>query len=169
MTAPYETDLSGASTRPNPKPQPQNVHRLARLLDSSVRLPGGFRIGLDGLLGLIPGVGDFIGGSLSTWIFYQANRQGAPKSLQLRMILNILVDVLLGAIPVVGDLFDFMWKANNKNIALLERYQQEPLKTRRRASLGNTLFLIAALACIGFAIWVAVLFVSLLWQRINAY
>lgn len=149
--------------------QPESVRRLAKLLDSSVRLPGGLRIGLDGILGLVPGVGDFIGGSLSAWIFYQANRQGAPKSIQLRMIVNILVDVLLGAIPVVGDLFDFMWKANNRNIALLERYHQQPVLTQRRATLGNTLFLVAALACIGFAIWVAVLFVSLLWQRISAH
>lgn len=150
------------------KPQPKRVHNLAHLLDSQVRLPGGFRIGLDGLLGLIPGVGDVVGGALSTWIFYQANRQGAPKSLQLRMILNILVDVVLGAIPVVGDLFDFMWKANNRNLALLQRYQQAPVKTRRRATLGNTIFLIAAVTCIGFAIWAMVMFASLLWQRLNA-
>lgn len=155
------------SVAAKPRPQPKQVHNLAHLLDSSVRLPGGFRIGLDGLLGLIPGVGDLIGGALSTWIFYQANRQGAPKSLQLRMILNILIDVILGAIPVVGDLFDFMWKANNRNLALLQRYQQAPAKTRRKATLGNTLFLIAAVACIGFAIWAMVMFVSLLWQRLS--
>lgn len=151
-----------------PQPQPKQVHHLARLLDSSIRLPGGIRIGLDGLLGLVPGVGDMLGGALSTWIFYQANKQGAPKSLQLRMILNILVDVMLGAIPIVGDLFDFMWKANNRNLALLERYQAAPKPTRQRATIGNTLFLVAAVICIGFAIWVAIMFFNLLWQRINA-
>lgn len=151
-----------------PRAQPKQLHTLAHLLDSSIRLPGGFRIGLDGLLGLVPGVGDVVGGALSTWIFYQANREGAPKSLQLRMIINILIDVFLGAIPVVGDLFDFMWKANNRNLALLERYQQTPRKIRRQATIGNTLFLITAVACIGFAIWAIVMFVGILWQRLNA-
>lgn len=165
MTTYHQRDIPPADTPPRQK----GAAQLSWLLDSSIRLPGGFRIGLDGLLGLIPGVGDVVGGALSVWVFYQANKLGAPKSIQLRMIFNILIDTLLGAIPVVGDLFDFMWKANNRNLALLERYQQAPIPTRRRSTLTNTLFLITAIVCIGFAIWAAVLVFALLWQRISAY
>lgn len=165
MTAQHKPNLKPDATQPRFNAASQ----LSWLLDSSIRLPGGFRIGLDGIIGLIPGVGDIVGGTLSAWVIYQANKLGAPKSLQLRMIFNILVDTLLGAIPVVGDLFDFMWKANSRNLALLERYQQAPTQTRRRATLSNTLFLITAIVCVGFAIWVAILFFTLLWQRLTAY
>lgn len=165
MTTRYEDKTAHAHATQNRG----KASQLSWLLDSSIRLPGGFRIGLDGLIGLIPGVGDVVGGALSAWVFYQANKQGAPKSIQLRMIFNILIDTLLGAIPVVGDLFDFMWKANNRNLALLERYQLTPLKTHRRATLSNTVFLITALLCVGFAIWAAALFFSLLWQHLATY
>lgn len=165
MTAQQHPNLKSTTTQP----RFDTASQLGWLLDSSIRLPGGYRVGLDGIIGLIPGVGDVVGGALSAWVLYQANKLGAPKSLQLRMIFNILIDTLLGAIPLVGDLFDFMWKANSRNLALLERYQQAPTQTRRRATLSNTLFLITALVCVGFAIWVAVLFVTLLWQRLTTY
>lgn len=165
MTTRYEDTFAQAHS----KPEGGKASQLGWLLDSSIRLPGGFRIGLDGLIGLVPGVGDVLGGVLSVWVFYQASKLGAPKSIQLRMIFNILIDTLLGTIPVVGDLFDFMWKANNRNLALLERYQREPTQTRHRATLRNTLFLITAILCIGFAIWAATLFFTLLWQRLTAY
>ena len=103
----------------------EKTQKLARLLDSDVRLPGGFRIGVDGLIGIIPGVGDAIGGALSSWIFYQAYKMGLPKRALARIGFNIAVDSILGVIPLVGDVFDFVWKANVKNMKIIEKYHRK--------------------------------------------
>ena len=101
----------------------KRVRLLSRLLDEQFRIPGmTHRVGLDGLLGLIPGVGDAAGALLSTYILYEAIRLGAPKTVLLRMVANIGIDTVVGAIPVVGDIFDIVWKANKKNAALLQAY-----------------------------------------------
>jgi Domain of unknown function (DUF4112) len=101
----------------------KRVRLLSRLLDEQFRIPGTtYRIGLDGLLGLIPGVGDAAGALLSAYILYEAMRLGAPGTVLLRMIANIGIDTVGGAIPVVGDIFDIAWKANKKNAALLHAY-----------------------------------------------
>jgi hypothetical protein len=101
----------------------KRVRLLSRLLDEQLRIPGTtYRLGLDGLLGLIPGVGDAASALLSAYILYEALRLGAPKTLLLRMLANIGIDTVGGAIPVVGDIFDVAWKANKKNAALLHAY-----------------------------------------------
>lgn len=101
----------------------KRVRLLSRLLDEQFRIPGTtYRVGLDGLLGLIPGVGDAAGALLSAYMLYEAMRLGAPSTLLLRMIANIGIDTVGGAIPVVGDIFDMAWKANKKNAALLHAY-----------------------------------------------
>lgn len=98
----------------------KRLRALSRVLDSAIPLPGGFRIGLDGIIGLIPGVGDAAGASLSAYVVVQAARLGASPLTLLRMMLNVLVETVIGAIPILGDIFDFAWKANNRNVALLE-------------------------------------------------
>ena len=101
----------------------KRVRLLSRLLDEQFRIPGTtYRVGLDGLLGLIPGVGDAAGALLSTYILYEAMRLGASSTVLLRMVANIGIDTVGGAIPVVGDIFDIAWKANKKNAALLHAY-----------------------------------------------
>lgn len=119
--------LFGEKTQKPWSPQDEarlkRVRLLSRLLDEQFRIPGTTqRIGLDGLLGLIPGVGDAAGALLSTYILYEAIRLGAPTSVLLRMVTNIGIDTVVGAIPVVGDIFDIVWKANKKNAALLQAY-----------------------------------------------
>lgn len=101
------------------------VRGLARLLDSSIALPGGYRIGIDGLIGLVPGIGDAAAASISAYIVIQAARLGASTTTLIRMMGNILLELLVGIVPVLGDLFDFVWKANNRNVALLERKLDE--------------------------------------------
>lgn len=102
----------------------KRIRLLSRLLDEQFRVPGTtYRVGLDGLLGLIPGVGDVAGTLLSAYILYEAIRLGAPRTVLLRMIANIGIDTVGGAIPVVGDIFDMAWKANKKNAALLHAYR----------------------------------------------
>lgn len=96
------------------------LDRMANLLDARFRIPGTrWRIGLDGLLGLIPGVGDIATTALSLGIVGAAARYDLPRSRLLRMGWNVAVDLVIGTIPVIGDLFDIGWKANRKNIDLL--------------------------------------------------
>ncbi len=102
------------------------LKNTAGLLDSRFRIPAtNFRFGLDSIIGLIPGIGDVVGTVVSAWIVVEARRLGAPRRLILRMAWNVLVDSVLGAVPLVGDLFDAAWKSNNRNVALLERYLEE--------------------------------------------
>jgi len=96
------------------------MDRLAWLLDDAIRIPVlNRRIGLDGLLGLLPVGGDALGAVLSARLLWEGWRLGAPRRLQLRMLANIGIDFGIGVIPVLGDLFDFYWKVNRRNEALL--------------------------------------------------
>jgi predicted phage tail protein len=102
------------------------------VLDSAVRVPGtNARVGLDPLLGLLPGIGDFLAAVLSSYVVVVAARLGAPRSVLARMLVNLGVDTLVGVVPLLGDLFDVGWKANMRNAALLEGYVIRPQATRR--------------------------------------
>lgn len=96
------------------------LKRLAWLLDSAIPLPGGYHIGLDGLVGLVPGLGDVVAALLSSYIVVEAARLRVPASALLRMGLNVALELIIGAVPVAGDLFDFAFKANERNVRLLE-------------------------------------------------
>ena len=98
----------------------QRVARLAYWLDDRFRIPGTRRrIGLDGLLGLIPGIGDTATSLISAYIVFEAARLGAPSSMIMRMLANIGVDLAVGLVPLVGDLADLAWKANRRNARIL--------------------------------------------------
>jgi hypothetical protein len=138
------------------------VRRLAVWLDSGIRIPGTqIRIGLDPILGLVPGLGDAAGAALSTGIFAEGIRRGVSRTTLLRMAANIVLDLLAGAVPILGDLFDAVLKANLRNVALLERQAADPQGARRGdrlfvVLLSAALFLVgAALLAIGvaFPIW----------------
>lgn len=109
----------------------RRASRLAWLLDESIRLPGGFRIGWDGIIGLIPGLGDLLGLGASGYILYLAAQGGVGKVVLLRMFLNVLLETAIGSIPLLGDLFDFVFKANSRNLRLLERHAAAPVRVRR--------------------------------------
>jgi CDP-diglyceride synthetase len=141
-------------------------HWLTWLMDASIPLPGGYRIGLDGLIGLIPGAGDVIGGGISTWLLYQAYKQGLPKMVIARMLVNILIDAGLGSIPLVGDIFDFFWKANLKNAELLDRYKYSPEKTYRRSAIGNAIFLVGVVAVVVLLMYLVITIVGALWNAL---
>ncbi|EAQ98840.2 DUF4112 domain-containing protein [Congregibacter litoralis] len=115
------------------KREVQRLRKLATKLDSAITLPGGYRIGFDGLLGLVPIVGDGVSAIISLFIVYRAAQLGASFLQLTRMLLNVFVETLIGVIPLVGDLFDFVWKANEKNVAILERH----LSATRVASTAN--------------------------------
>lgn len=111
----------------------RELEAFGRFLDSSIRLPGGFRIGWDGIIGLIPGIGDAIGFGLSSWLVWRAYQLGLPRSVIIRMLLNVGIEALVGVVPVIGDLFDFVFKANNRNIALMQRALASQRQTKPRA------------------------------------
>lgn len=129
------------------------VRRLAWLLDNSIPLPGGFRVGVDGVIGLIPGIGDALGAAASSYIIAAAARAGAPASLLLRMTGNVLIETLVGLIPFLGDLFDFAFKANVRNVVLIDRHLRDPQRARRadRLVVFGALTTVAA-AAIGAAL-----------------
>ncbi|MFT2089644.1 DUF4112 domain-containing protein [Paraglaciecola sp. 2405UD69-4] len=104
-------------------PELLRAQALANLSDNKIRIPViGIRLGLDFIIGLIPGVGDFIMACVSMFIVRLAMKMGVPKSLIFSMLKNILIDFLLGLIPVVGDFFDLFYKSNEKNVRLMEMW-----------------------------------------------
>ena len=113
------------------------IRSLAKLLDSAVRIPGtSVTLGLDGLIGLIPGIGDLAGAAMSGYIVLAAARLGIPPAVLARMFLNLGVDTLVGSVPLLGDLFDVGFRANIRNVALMDRHLAEPVATRRSSRLA---------------------------------
>ena len=133
----------------------ERLARLAWLLDSSIPIPGTpFTIGLDALIGLFPVAGDLAGVLLSGYLIREAAALGASKSILARMALNVAVEGLVGMIPFAGDLFDAAFKANQRNVRLLNAYLDQPARTRR-ASRGFLLGL--SLALLGLVLVIVVL------------
>ena len=103
----------------------KRLRALSYILDNAIPIPGTpYRIGIDPILGLIPGGGDIAGAILSAYIVFSAGMLGAPKDSLVQMLLNIVLESVVGTVPVVGDLFDATWKANVKNLELLETHLQ---------------------------------------------
>lgn len=108
------------------------LDHLGELLDSSIRIPGiGYRIGYDAIIGLVPGIGDLAGLALSTYIAIEASRYRLPKSTLLRMIANVAIEAVVGAIPLIGDVFDAAYKANLRNLRLLHRRLEDSSRAPR--------------------------------------
>ena len=132
----------------------ERLRRLGELLDNSIPVPGtNFRFGIDTIIGLVPGVGDLVGGALSAYIIFEAARLGVPRALLARMGYNVLVDVAVGSVPLLGDLFDAGFKANLRNLALVDAHVQAPATARRAGRRfvlllagGIFLFIAAAVA-----------------------
>lgn len=150
---------------PAAKPTMARLNRFAWLLDNSIRVPGTrYRIGLDPLIGLIPGIGDAIGALLSLVIVGEALRARLPASILLRMAFNVALEVTVGAVPIVGDIFDMTWKANARNARLMERY----LESSRPTVAASRAFLIAMtvmlLVVLAAAVVVGFLVLRRLWH-----
>ncbi|MEM5516799.1 DUF4112 domain-containing protein [Henriciella sp. AS95] len=112
-----------------------DIDRLARLLDARFTIPGtGIKYGLDSIIGLVPGVGDAITGSMGAWIIYRARQEGASHFLISRMIMNLLTDTVLGSVPLLGDIFDFAFRSNMKNARLLQRHLDKHAEAEKKAS-----------------------------------
>jgi NAD/NADP transhydrogenase beta subunit len=136
----------------------ENLDILAHLLDDCFRIPGTpIRFGLDGLIGLVPGLGDVLAGLASCILIIAAWLRGVPYITLVRMLVNLGLDVIIGAIPFLGDIFDIAWKANRRNYKLLTLHLREP----RRHTWKDYVFLLG-LAIVVLAILATPVFV-LLW------
>jgi len=99
------------------------LEALADLLDTALVIPGtGIRFGADSILGLVPGIGDAVTTAISLWIVYEARQLGARPHVIARMVGNVAVDGLFGAVPIIGDVFDVAWRANRKNVRILREH-----------------------------------------------
>jgi len=115
----------------------RRVHILARALDSAIRIPGtSITLGLDSIVGLVPGAGDLASAVLSGYIVLASARMGVPPAVVARMILNLGVDTLVGSVPLLGDLFDVAFRANLRNAALLDRHLADPVAVKRSSRLA---------------------------------
>lgn len=140
-----------------PHPHLERLRTLSRTMDDLVRIPGtGIRVGLDPVLGLLPGAGDLIGAGVSLYALLVAGQVGAPLAVILRMAGNILLDTIVGGIPLLGDLFDVGWKSNRRNVRLLEKYLEAPSSTRRSSLLlvGGVMLVLAVI--IAGIVWLGV-------------
>lgn len=132
----------------------ERVRRLAHLWDDGFRIPGiPVAFGLDPLVGLVPGVGDAAGALVASYVVLQAARLDVPGLTLLRMLANIAIDTLLGTVPVIGDIFDVVWKANLKNVALIEHHLADSHGARRasRLWLAAVVAVLLLLAALGIA------------------
>ena len=131
------------------------LRHVSRLLDSAYQVPGTtYRFGLDPIFGLLPGIGDLISPLFTIALLWQSQDLNLPRVVRLRMLFNVAIDTVIGIVPIAGDLFDFAWKANDMNMALLERHAFE----ERPASAGDWVFVggltvaLIALAVVPFLI-----------------
>ena len=154
---------------PVPDPSPEAAVRLRRLrrvawwMDRSVPVAGRFRIGLDPLIGLIPGLGDWIGAVVSLWMIYEAIRLGLPLSVLARMGVNVVVEAIFGSVPVLGDVFDAAWQANQRNFVLVEKHYDARLRPRSARRVGIAFGVAAALFLAAFLALLLVIARGLRW------
>jgi hypothetical protein len=150
------------------EPRLRRLRRLAWWLDRCIGIGPRGRFGLDPLLGLIPGLGDWAGAALSFYVVYEAMRLGLPWPVLGRMVGNVAIEAVLGSVPVAGDVFDFFWQANTRNLRLVDRHYHPRLRPRPLKAvaafvavlaLTMIVLLIAAIAC---AVWIG----RELWQLI---
>ena len=130
----------------------REVETLAWLLDNSIPVPGtgGRRIGLDGLIGLVPVVGDLASAGMGLFVVWRGSRLGLPRVVVARMLLNSAIDMAVGVIPVIGDAFDLWFKANTRNLRLMHRHIESPETSTRPqwlviAAVGGTVLLMLGL------------------------
>jgi hypothetical protein len=142
-------------------PNLRNLNLLAKWMDARFRIPGtSIRFGFDAILGLIPGVGDLVSFLISGYLLSEASRKGASGFVMARMMLNIGIDFVVGAIPLVGDIFDVTFRANQRNMRLLQQHYNEG---RHRGSASKVIVPIVILMLTLFAGFVWLCYKIIVW------
>jgi hypothetical protein len=162
--------MSQISPQPSGQPieaQTSSIRRLRRLsylLDDVIRIPGTpYRIGIDPLLDVLPIGGDFLGTAFSVYIVLEAARLGVPRAALVQMVLNILLDTVISTVPVLGTVVDATWKANRKNIALLQEHLDIPQPGKKADWLFIALLLGGLLLAVVVMAAISVMLLRWLW------
>jgi hypothetical protein len=130
----------------------RRIGRVTRLLDDVIRVPGtDVRVGLDPVIGMVPVVGDAVTALAGAWVIAEAARFGIPRIVLARMVVNLLADLGIGAIPVIGDIYDVVFRSNARNLELFRRHALDPGATTR----GERAFLLGLVLVIIGALWLA--------------
>ena len=132
----------------------KSLDKLAWLLDSSIKIPGTNRtIGLDGIIGLVPGIGDVFASLLSGYIIVKALIMGLPIFVIGQMVMNMIIEGVVGVIPFFGDIFDFIFKSNRRNVKLMKKYLEDPKETAERSAASVIGFLVVLFFVFLLTIW----------------
>lgn len=138
----------------------KRLEGLAWLFDNSIPIPGlNMKIGLDAIVGLVPGIGDLISAGVSMYLMSEASKLGVSRAILIRMAGNVMIDTVIGSVPFVGDLFDMGWKANTRNVRLLVEHLDQPKKVTYTSWLVIAVFFVILaliIVGIGFAIVYAI-------------
>lgn len=146
----------------------QRIRLATKVLEGVVPVPGtGKKVGVDPIIGLLTGGGDSIGFLMSAYILLESLRFKLPKETLLRMLSNVAIDAIVGAMPFLGDIFDFFWKANTKNLKLLEAHLDNP-REQTAADKGFVfLILLALVGLFALAIGLSIVVVGLFWKLVG--
>jgi hypothetical protein len=161
MDGAVEGDIVGASRAERFRAAERRIGRVTHALDELIAVPGTpVRVGLDPIVGLIPVVGDAVAALVGVWVIGEAARFGIPRLVLGRMAVNLVVDLAIGAIPLLGDIFDFAFRSNSANLELFRRHALDPDASTR----GEQTFLVGlVLLLVGIA-WLILTAIGAVWQ-----
>ncbi|MGB7712867.1 MAG: DUF4112 domain-containing protein [Microcoleus sp.] len=146
----------------------RRLRRISHLLDNAIPIPGTkYRIGLDPILGLIPGGGDLLGSIFAGYIVFKSAQMGVPQETLVQMAANIVFDTVAGTVPVAGDLFDVAWKANVKNIELLDAHLGSPEQGKKADWLFVAALLLGLMLIVGGVIFLSVTLLGWLFRAVT--
>jgi hypothetical protein len=161
MYGSIEGDVIGASRAERFRAAERRIGRVTHALDELIAVPGTpVRVGLDPVIGLIPVVGDAVAAIVGVWVIAEAARFGIPRLVVGRMAVNLVVDLAIGAIPLLGDIFDFAFRSNSANLELFRRHALEPGASTR----GEQAFLVGLLLLLVGIAWLILMAVGAVWQ-----
>ena len=163
--------IQNSSPNPLNKSQIASLRRLrqiSHLLDNAIPIPGTkYRIGLDPILGLIPGGGDLVGSIFAGYVVFKSAQLGVPQETLIQMAANIVFDTVAGTVPVAGDLFDVAWKANVKNIELLDAHLGSPEPSKKADWLFVAALLLGLMLIVGGVIFLSVMLLGWVFRALT--
>ena len=152
---------TGRHADPDAPAAVREVETLAWLLDNSIPIPGtGRRVGIDGLIGFVPVVGDLASAGMGLFVVWRGSRLGLPRVVVARMLANSAIDFAVGAIPFLGDAFDLWFKANTRNLRLMHRYLEAPDAPTRPQWIALGVLIGAVLLVLALVVWLGVAFLT---------
>jgi hypothetical protein len=161
MARSIEGDIVGASRAERFQAAERRLGRVTHALDELVAVPGTpIRVGLDPVIGLIPVVGDAVAAIMGVWVIGEAARFGIPRLVLGRMAVNLVVDLAIGAIPLLGDIFDFAFRSNSANLELFRRHALDPDASTHREQA----FFVGLLLLLVGVVWLVVTAIGAVWQ-----